>query len=117
MAFENFLFLIPFLAGFVFVLAGLLMLTFPPKKINSLYGYRSRRSMKNQENWDFAQKYSSKEMAKLGFLMILFSLLGLFIDPGENLSAVIGLLLVIALSVALFLRVEKAIQNKNSGKK
>jgi uncharacterized membrane protein len=32
---------------------------FPPKSINSLYGYRTGRSMKNKEQWEFAQKYSA----------------------------------------------------------
>lgn len=32
---------------------------FPPKSINSAYGYRTANSMKSQAKWDFAQKYSS----------------------------------------------------------
>ena len=30
------------------------------KTINNASGYRSKRSMQNQDTWDFAQKYSSK---------------------------------------------------------
>lgn len=29
----------------------------PPQEINSLYGYRTARSMKNRETWDFAHHY------------------------------------------------------------
>ena len=31
----------------------------PTKKINTLVGYRTKRSMSSQEAWDFAQVYSS----------------------------------------------------------
>jgi uncharacterized membrane protein len=31
----------------------------PPKEINKLKGYRTKRSMKSQKAWDFAQIYSS----------------------------------------------------------
>lgn len=31
---------------------------FPPKSINSWYGYRTLRSMKNKEQWRFAQNLS-----------------------------------------------------------
>ncbi|PWB20750.1 hypothetical protein DCO46_20195 [Flavobacterium sp. HTF] len=32
---------------------------FPPKSINSFYGYRTSNSMKSQAKWDFAQKFSA----------------------------------------------------------
>jgi uncharacterized membrane protein len=35
---------------------GALINRFPPKKINALAGYRTKRSMESQENWDFANK-------------------------------------------------------------
>ena len=43
---------------------------FPPKKVNALYGYRTKRSMKNQINWDFAQKTSS--IISLFFTAVIF---------------------------------------------
>src|SRR5690554_4471477 len=33
---------------------------FKPKEINPLYGYRTKRSMRNQASWDYAQDYCSK---------------------------------------------------------
>jgi uncharacterized membrane protein len=36
----------------------------PPKKINSTYGYRTPRSMKNQELWDLANSTWSKSLFK-----------------------------------------------------
>ena len=39
--------------GLLFLLS-LIFWKFPPKKINNFYGYRTHRSMQNQEIWDFA---------------------------------------------------------------
>lgn len=47
---------------------------YPPKKINYFYGYRTKRSMKNNENWSFANKYAAK-------LLINFSVYSFFIPP------------------------------------
>ncbi|WP_433813926.1 SdpI family protein [Flavobacterium johnsoniae] len=45
---------------------------FPPKNINSLYGYRTVNSMKNKINWDFAQKYSTNLfLVLLSFLLLI----------------------------------------------
>lgn len=110
--FENPLFLIPFMTGLIFTVVGFIMLKFPPKKINSLYGYRSANAMKSQERWDFAQNYSSKEMIKLGLLLsacCIFSFVTNF-DPTTNRN--IGLSLLIVMVIALLLRVERAIKNK-----
>ena len=69
-------FTIPLLiCGMIFFVVGLLLLFFPPKKINSLYGYRTPNSMKSQERWDFSQKYSSNLMWKCGVGIALLSLL------------------------------------------
>ena len=39
-----------------FVIIGTLLLKHPPKDINSTIGYRTKKSSKNQETWDFAQR-------------------------------------------------------------
>ena len=110
--FENPLFLIPSMSGLIFMLAGFIMLKFPPKKINSLYGYRTNSSMKNQERWDFSQKYSATEMIKLGALLVLSSIIGLIYNPESKIGMFLGLGLMILMVVFLIVRVEKAIKNK-----
>lgn len=42
----------------------------PPKKINGIYGYRTSRSMKNQDTWDFAQRYMGKVWWKWGWIIL-----------------------------------------------
>ena len=43
-----------------FVIIGTLLLKHPPKDINSTIGYRTKKSSKNQETWDFAQRLAGK---------------------------------------------------------
>ena len=62
---------LPFTVGLVFLAAGLIQRFFPPKKINSFYGYRTTNSMKSQPRWEFAQQYSSGLMMLAGFFLLL----------------------------------------------
>lgn len=57
--------------GFLFSGIGAWMWKKPPRKINPLAGYRSRRSMKSQAAWDFAQAYSGRLMCLTGLVMLL----------------------------------------------
>lgn len=52
----------------IIIIALIIMITFkvfPPKRANSIYGYRTSRSIKNKSNWDFAQRYSANLSLKL----------------------------------------------------
>ena len=110
--FDSPLFLIPITSGLIFIIAGFIMLKFSPKKINSLYGYRTKSSMKSLERWNFAQKYSAIEMMKLGGLLALSGLIGLWHYPDEKIAMFLGLGLMILMVIVLLIRVEKAIKNK-----
>ncbi|SFI59830.1 SdpI family protein [Halpernia frigidisoli] len=114
--FENPLINITFFGGLIFIVAGFIMYKFPPKNINSLYGYRTSSSMENQEKWDFAQNYSSKEMMKLGFLLSISCLFSLITNFDNLTNMFIGLGLMILMLIILLLRVEKAIKIKFSEK-
>ncbi|MDD3772465.1 MAG: SdpI family protein [Weeksellaceae bacterium] len=109
--FDNLLY-IPLITGPIFMIAGFIMLKYPPKKINYLYGYRTRSSMKSQERWDFAQNYSSKELINLGFFLTLMSFIGKFIEADENTQITAGLILTVLTCIVLFVRVENAIKDK-----
>jgi uncharacterized membrane protein len=110
--FDHPLFLIPSTSGLIFMLAGFILLKFPPEKINSFYGYRTSSSMKNQERWDFSQKYAALEMIKLAAILTLSSLIGLIYKPDGEVGMFIGLGLMLLMVVILLIRVEKAINNK-----
>jgi uncharacterized membrane protein len=113
---DNHILLLPILTGSIFILAAAIMLKFPPKKINNIYGYRTPSSMKNQERWDFSQKYSAKKLIKLGGILSLCSLIGLVYKPTKNIETYIGLVLLILTAGILILRVEMAIKRKFGNK-
>lgn len=70
--------------------------------------------MKNQERWDFAQRYASKETIKVGAVLLLCSALGLVYQPNENVSAAIMSVIIITATIVLLVRVENAIKNRFS---
>ncbi|UQB69434.1 SdpI family protein [Epilithonimonas zeae] len=106
------LMLSPNIIGFIFILAGLIQMIFPPKKINSLYGYRTPRSMKNIEVWNFAQKLSSKILILIGFFLILFGIIALFLGLQEVLINSVGIGLMLLFAIILFFYMESAIKKK-----
>lgn len=106
------LLLVPLLVGPIFILSGIILNLFPPKKINSIYGYRTINSMKSQERWDYAQKVSALELIKLGSILTILSFLGIFINFSETIEILIGLGLIITIIIILFIRIERAINKK-----
>ena len=55
-----------------------------PKSINSLYGYRTARSMKNQQTWDFAHRVCGKLWSRAGAVMLPLSLLAMLPALGRG---------------------------------
>ena len=55
----------------IFTVVGVVFWMYPLKKINGLYGYRTTRSCKSQEAWDFAQRYSAKLMTIFGLAALI----------------------------------------------
>ena len=103
--------LLCFLLGVVFLIGAQITLRYPPKKINSLYGYRTKNSMKSQQHWDFAQRYSSIKMNALGLIYLLMG--GLFYFLNYE-SVAVGLLIGITTvpPLVLLLQTENAIKNQ-----
>jgi len=56
--------------GLIFIVIGFIFKMFPPRKINYIYGYRTNLSMKNQDIWNEAQKYSANSFIVLGFIYV-----------------------------------------------
>ena len=53
---------------------GTRFLRHPPKRINGVYGYRTTRSMKNQDTWTFAHRTCGRLWRMLGLILLLLSL-------------------------------------------
>lgn len=89
----------------------------PPKNINSIYGYRTSRSMKNQQTWDFAHQVCGKLWFRVGAVMLPLSLLAMLPALGRDVEAVgtwcipvVGVQLVVM--IATIFPVEKALKRK-----
>jgi uncharacterized membrane protein len=108
-------YILPIIILVVFSAGGLILYFFPPKKINSIYGYRTPRSMKNQSNWDFAQKLGGKFMLIFGFIIFLVQItVGYFITGYTRDQSIVlpiqGAILVL-LTVIMLLVCEKQLEN------
>ena len=62
--------------------------TKPPKSINSLYGYRTSRSMKNQQTWDYAHRLCGRIWLRTGAVLLPVSLLAMLAVLGRASGAV-----------------------------
>lgn len=99
-----------FLVGIVFALAAYLTLRFPPKKINPMYGYRTKRSMISQENWDIAQKFSSQLMLKQGLIMLALACILIVLPIPEIVAVIISVVLLVGSVIVLFVQTEKRLK-------
>jgi len=83
---------------------------FPPRKINYLYGYRTSSSMKNIENWNLANKYSSNLMlTSMLFLLFVSYFFDLISFDVENWLT--GLL-ILSFVITIYLTEKKIKQNE-----
>jgi len=55
-----------------------------PKEINNVLGYRTSRSMKNKETWQFAHNYFGKLWFKLGLIVLIASIIIMLIQLGQT---------------------------------
>lgn len=102
------LLLLPILLFLIFLSIGWYQSKYPPKSINSLYGYRTARSMKSQKNWDFAQSMSAQMMMSfayyLGSSLIAISMTAMYLDfPFESIIPMQLVLMVISLVIMFYI--------------
>ncbi|QNO14190.1 SdpI family protein [Alkalicella caledoniensis] len=58
------------------IIIGILFRTRPPKNINYIYGYRTKRSMKSKEAWDYAHKLCGAAYLLMGILILVIVSIG-----------------------------------------
>lgn len=56
----------------------------PPENINHLLGYRTARSMKNEQTWAFAQKYTGKVFKFSGIIILVLSIILMLLVLGKD---------------------------------
>ncbi|HWT76736.1 MAG TPA: SdpI family protein [Mobilitalea sp.] len=86
-----------------------------PKTINSIYGYRTAMSMKNQDTWEFAHKCFGALWLKWGAVMFLVSMVVSIVGFkfNENVQGMILLALVTLQTIVIIASVspvEKALK-------
>ena len=67
--------------------------------------------MKNQENWDFAQKYATREMLRGGWIMLAFSFTGMLYPTSTLVETISGSILMMVIFMALFIRTERSLKD------
>ena len=102
--------------GFVFTFIGAILYSSSPGEINGIIGYRTSSSMKSQERWDFAQKYSAKLMQYIGSAMVILSALGYFVPNEFEYKQEIGIGLLITSAIVLIVFTEMAIKKRFKNK-
>ena len=98
------------LIGPLMLVISYIFAKYPPKKINDLYGYRTKGSMRNQDTWDYANRHSIRLMWKISLLTCVVQTIGvILLDEGVALlTATIVLVTTLIFSVYL---TEKALKN------
>ena len=56
----------------------------PPRQINGVYGYRTARSMKNEETWRFAHMVCGRLWFRLGLLLLPMSVCAMLPALGRS---------------------------------
>lgn len=100
------------ITGFMFFAIGSILHHSPPSEINGVIGYRTSSSMKSQERWDFAQKYSAKHMMYNGVALMIISALGYFLPIDGESKQIAGVGLVIASAIVMIATTEIAIKKR-----
>ena len=59
-----------------------------PKEINMLFGYRTTRSTKNQDTWQFAHHFFGRLWYKMGLLLLILSVAAML--PGLGRGRYVG---------------------------
>lgn len=107
-----------FLLPVIIILIGYLMNKYPPKKVNWIVGYRTRKAMKDENVWKKANEYCGALWIKIGLIMFVISLMLCVLTYlkvivlSEAFLTVIVLCQVIPLLFSVIL-VEKKIKNTN----
>lgn len=116
----SYLFFTTLLVPLCMIAVGLILWIKPPKTINSIYGYRSKRSRYSQEVWDYAQRFSGRICFFLGLVTLGITVAAMLNSrglteaelTGNAISAVFAQLTPFA---AVYLATERAIARKIAG--
>ena len=96
-----FLFFLNTSPALVVIIGGLIWKKYPPKKINYLYGYRTSRSMKNQQTWDYANQIGPDMIIKTGFFLFLVAALSFWLYDTKTAVIISVIAMVVGLTLGI----------------
>jgi len=80
-----------------------------PEKINRFFGYRTFRSMKNRETWEFAHSHFGRAWFRLGIILLPLTVIAMaavfFVDSSIETVAAAGVIICMAQAVFMLLPV------------
>ncbi len=124
MGFWIYMFIMDLLIPIVMILFGRAFLKKAPKEINYVFGYRTSRSMKNRDNWEFAHRFCGKIWLICGtaLLPVVVGIMLCFIGADTKTVGYIGaalLVLSLILIIICVVLTEKALKRHfdNNGNK
>ena len=95
MDFWIYMFVMSLLMPVTLLLFGLYFRNKAPKNINIVFGYRTSRSMKNMDTWEFAHRYCGRIWCILGLVILLPTVLAQipFFHSSEDIIGIVGLII------------------------
>ena len=84
MGFWIFMLIMVLLIPLTMIFFGWLLFRKTPKEINYVYGYRTKRSMMNEETWRFANQYFGKVWYLCGLISAPLSVIAIAIVFGKE---------------------------------
>ena len=98
------------LIGPLIIIISYIFANYPLKKINNLYGYKKKRSMRKQDYWYFTNRHSICLMRKISLLTCLIQMIGvILLDKGLALQTA-SIVLITTLIYSFYLT-EEALKN------
>lgn len=110
-----FMFVCNMLYSVAMIIGGWFMWKHWPKEINGIIGYRSKRSKLNKETWRFAHENCGKRWWRIGWIMLVLTILVQipFYGKSDNVVGNVGLVICIVECTILILSIlptEKALK-------
>ena len=95
MGFRIFMLIVVLLIPLIMLLFGWLFFRRTPKEINYVFGYRTKRSMRNKETWKFANQYFGKVWYLCGLLSAPLSVIAMAIvfEKGTETMSTVGFII------------------------
>lgn len=84
--------------GLLFFLS-VLFFFFPAKKMSTIYGYRTNKTIKNDAIWNYANTFFSKQLLVYSSISFVFAMILAFVNPIISWQPMAIMLLAIAVSV------------------